>query len=144
MANKPRPNYFDQNIRQYGEDFLLTISPEKIQRDAKQRIFKEMIQGRIDYVAYNKYFTDSKFFENLLIASRDELQNNQLIATALELYDRSCPGNQLLIILKAKYQSLSYVYNVLYGALINVKTFGYNVGYLSDLSAILYQYRNQL
>lgn len=144
MANKPRPNYFDQNIRQYGEDFLLTMSPEKIQRDAKQRIFKEMIQGRIDYVAYNKYFTDSKFFENLFIASRDELQNNQLIACALELLDKTCPGNQLTIILKAKYQSLSYIYNVLYGALVNVKIAGYNIGYLSDLSAILYQYRNQL
>ena len=97
-----------------------------------------------DYVAYAKYFTDPKFFENLLIAAGDELQNNMIIANALDMYDKLYPGNNLTIVLKARYQSLAYVFNVLYNRLFDMKVNGYNIGCISDIAAVLYQYKNQL
>lgn len=140
--NKARQNYFEQNIRQYGEDFIMQLTPDKIQRAAKQRIFREMVQGQIDYVEYGKYFSDPKFFENLLIAAYDELCNNTRVRVALELLDLTYPGDNLTVVLKGKYYSLEYIYNVLYNRLLMMKTNGYNIGFLSDLSAQLYQYRN--
>lgn len=142
--NNNRQNYFDQQIRQNGTDFILSLSPEKIQRNAKTRIFREMVTGQIDYTVYGKYFTDSKFFENLFIACFDELQNNTLIANALQVYDMYYPGNQLTTILLGKHKSLAYVYNVIYNALYAMKMDNYNVGQLSGISAMLYDYRNIL
>jgi hypothetical protein len=144
MAQKNRQNYFDQSIRQFGEDFIMMLTPEKIQRSAKQRIFREMVQGHIDYSVYGKYFTDPKFFENLLIAAYDELNNNAIIKSALTEFDLHHPGNNLVVVLKGKYTSLEYIYGVIYGRLSQVKASGYNIGYLSDLSAVLYNYRNQI
>ena len=98
---KPRQNYFDQKIRQYGEDFLMSLTPNTIQNDAKRRIFKEMIQGHIDYSTYGKYFIDTKFFENLLVAAWNELQNNTIIRDALIEFDNKHPGINLVIINRA-------------------------------------------
>ncbi|MCM1142274.1 MAG: hypothetical protein NC453_27200 [Muribaculum sp.] len=143
-GNNNRQNYFDQQIRQNGPDFILSLSPEKIQRNAKTRIFREMVTGQIDYTVYGKYFVDSKFFENLFIACYDELQNNTVIAQALQVYDMYYPGNQLTTILLGKHRSLSYVYTVIYNALYTMKMDNYNVGHLSGISAMLYDYRNIL
>lgn len=142
--SKPKQNYIDQCLRQNGEDFIMYLKPDVIQRSAKQRIFREMVQGLYDYSVYGKYFTEPKFFENLLIAAADELQSNIVIRDALTLYDLQYPGNNLTVILKGKYISLVYVYQVLYDRLTAMKMSGYNVGYLADISGVLYQYKNQM
>ena len=141
---KNKQNYFDQTIRQYGDDFIMCLTPDNIQRSAKKRIFREMIQGHIDYSVYGKYFQDPKFLENLLIAAWDELKVNTLLLNALTEYDYNHPGDNYTITQKGRYTRLVYVYNVLYTALNNVKYYGYNVGYLSSLSSVLYQDRNIL
>ena len=142
--NKPRQNYFDQTIRQYGEDFVYCLTPDNIQRSAKRRIFKEMVQGQIDYSIHGKYFSDPKFFENLLIASWDELQNNSILLSALREYDLHHPGDNRVIINVGRYNSLVYIFTVLYNKLYYMKQDNYNVGHLADISAQLYQYRNLL
>lgn len=144
MANNNRQNYFDQSIRQFGDDFIMMLSPEKIQRAAKTRIFREMVQGNIDYSKYGKYFTDPKFFENLFIAAYDECINNTIILSALREYDFNHPGDNRVVIMIGKYQNLVYVYQILYNSLYTMKMNDYNVGILSNVSAMLYQYRNQL
>lgn len=144
MANN-KQNYFDQSIKQYQtEDFIMCLSPEKIQRAAKNRIFREMVQGNIDYTKYGKYYTDPKFSENLLIAAYDELVNNNIILTALREFDFNHPGDNRITIMIGKYQNLAYVYNVLYYSLLSLKMNNYNIGALSNISALLYQYRNQI
>ncbi len=144
MANNNQQNYIDQQIRNYGEEFITYLKPEQIQRNAKTRIFKEMIQGKFDYTVYGKYFADSKFFENLFVACYDELQNNTLIAMSLREFDLHHPGNQLTTILLGKYNSLVQVYTVLYNALYSMKFDNYNPGHLQGISAMLYNYRNLL
>ena len=143
MANN-RQNYFDQNIRQYGDDFIVALTPEKIQRAAKTRLFREMVQGYIDYTKYGKYYTDPKFSENLLIAAYDEYVNNSIIFIALREFDFHHPGDNRIVIMIGKHQNLTYVYQVLYNTLYAMKINDYNVGYLSNITAMLYQYRNQI
>jgi hypothetical protein len=131
-------------IRQYGENFIVMLTPEKIQRSAKQRIFREMVQGKINYTEYGNYFTDPKLFENLLIAAQDELNNNSILKYALTEFDFNHPGNNSVVLLKGKHTNLEYVYSVICNKLMMVKMDNYNIGYLSDLSTVLYSYRNQI
>ncbi len=142
--NKGRNNYFDQSIKQFGDNFLSFISPDRIQKAAKSRIFREMAQGMIDYGEYGKYFTDPKFFENLLIAANDELQNNMIIQTALMEFDLHHPNIQQIIILKGRYTNLTYAFRVIVNVLNAVKFDGYNISYLSDLSSMIGNYKNIL
>lgn len=146
---KRQQNFFEQNIeqslRQNGDDnFILRMDPGQIQKFAKKRIFREMAYNQIDYEACSKYFLDPKFFENLLQAAYDELNNNIILARALAEYDLNHPGNNLIGILRAKYTNLEYIYTILYDRLLCVKQSGFNLGYLSDISAVLLPYRNQI
>lgn len=134
-------NYFDFNIRKFNRnDFIVLMKPEQIQRDAKNRIFREMIQGYVDYEKYGSYYLDSKFLENIIISAENELMNSNIIANALKLYDISNPGNSLVIMNKNKYEQLSYVYNVLYAKLSMVKS-NQDISFLIDIQYILRDYR---
>lgn len=138
--NRPKQNYFDMKIRQQGEDFLLTESAKSIQISARRRIFREMVNGEIDYSMYGKYFMNSSFLENLLIPAKEELNNNAVIRDALINYDLCFPGT-IAGILKGKYVGLAHVYTVLVDKLECVKISG-NIGFLVDISAVLANYRN--
>lgn len=87
-------NYFTSSIRRFNtDDFITCLKPEQIQRSAKERIFREMVNGQIDYQKFGKYFLDSKFMDNIIIAAQNELTNNTCVSTALNLYDSMYPGN---------------------------------------------------
>ena len=110
--NQVQNNYFTSNIRRYNrEDFVCMMKPEQIQRDAKNRIFRELVQGKIDYSIYGKYFLEPKFIDNLIISADNELRNNTTILNQTIL-------NRL---------NLVRMYS--------------NVGYLTDLSAVLVNQR---
>ena len=47
MKRKTRPNYFQMNVTNFGEDFPARKSPLDIQRDAKN-IFNDIAYGNID------------------------------------------------------------------------------------------------
>lgn len=137
-------NYFTaMNLKYKTSDFVFYLKPEQIQKAAKDRIFKEMIQGKIDYSIFGLYFNDSKFLENLLIAAQDELINNSTIRDALGLYNSTYPGNQIVVNLGIRYNSLSQVFQVLFDKLTYVKSTG-NVGYLADIQYVLAPYKNTL
>ncbi len=142
--NKGRNNYFDQNIKQYGDNFLSIVRPDSIHKAANRRIFREMSQGMIDYGEYGKYFIDPKFFENLLIAANDELQNNMIIKTALMELDLHHPNIQQVTILKARYTNLEFVFNIIVNTLNMVKFDGYNISHLSNLSSAIGGFKNLL
>ena len=145
MQQKQENNFFSNMKKKYDgvPNFVWYLKPEQIQKSAKDRIFREMIRGQISYDDNGQYFQDSKFLENLIIAAQDELINNSTIRDALVYYDSSLPGNQNVITLRARYENLVYIYNVLYNKLMNVKMSG-NVGCLIDIQNILGAYRNAL
>jgi hypothetical protein len=137
-------NYFTSMNQKYKtSEFVFYLKPEQIQKAAKDRIFKEMIQGRIDYSIFGFYFNDSKFLENLLIAAQDELINNSTLRDALALYNTTYPGVQNAMNLFSRHDALSRIYSVLFDKLTFVKSTG-NVGYLADIQYVLAAYKNAL
>lgn len=136
MAKQPN-NYFTSTISRYNnEDFVHFLKPEQIQRSAKERIFREMVRGQIDFGIYGKYFQDSKFLENILIAATDELNNNIAVNAALEYYDMNRPGDMIIIRNRVKHSNLVIIYTALVTRLNTVKLTG-NIGYLTDLPYVL-------
>ena len=143
--NKRGINYFDSMERRYQDapNFVIYLKPEQIQRSAKERIFREMVKGNVDYSEHGRYFQDEKFLENVLTAARDELSNNITIRNALVFQDTHMPGIESVIALRARYEILCYVFNILVSKLEMVKLTD-DIGHLVDIPYILSGYRNQL
>jgi hypothetical protein len=141
--NNNQNNYFVSMQRRFNrEDFIVCLKPEQIQRSAKERIFREMVRGQIDYSVYGGYFLDSKFLENLLIAADNELRNNSCVAEALGYYDMHvCPGSALVISNKTRYEQLRYIYSILCSRLNALKLTG-DIGTLIDIQYVLADFRN--
>lgn len=138
-------NYFDMMLDRFNgdQDFVLKITPEQIQRSAKQRIFREMVKGEIDYTKYGQFFINPKFLENLIIAAQDELTNKTVISNALRFYDLSFPGSIDVIHNCNLYQNLAVIYNVLYSKLNSLKFCG-DIGILIDIQYILKDYKKYM
>ncbi len=136
-------SWFSSMRRRYPDapNFIIYLKPEQIQRSAKERIFREMVRGQIDYSEYGQYFSDSKFLENLIIAASDELISNSTLRDALVFYDMYNPGIQNVITERAKKENLVFVFNILLDRLTTVKMSG-NIGYLTDIQYVLNSYRN--
>ena len=133
-------NYFTTMISRYNnEDFVPLIKPEQIQRSAKERIFREMVRGQIDYTVHGKYFQDNKFLENLLVAANDEYNNCVAISNALSFYDIHCPGQIGVVRNNIKYANLVSIYYILYNKLYSIKVDG-NIGVLTDIPYVLKEY----
>lgn len=137
-------NYFSNTIRRYNtDDFVRFLKPEQIQKSAKERIFREMVRGQIDYVEYGKYFVDSKFLENLIIAADNELTNNNTIYNALRYYDLNFPGQIVVIHNITRFSGLCFIFDNLLQRLNNVKVSS-NIGHLADIQYVLSNYRNYI
>lgn len=136
-------NYFTNLEKKFPDDpnIVAHLKPEQIQKGAKERIFREMVKGQIDYSIYGRYFLDPKFIGNLLIAANDELNNNSTLREALSFYDRYNPNNPKMITLLNKHTCLEQIYGVLVDKL-NMVSMYENIGYLTDISYILANYRN--
>ena len=137
-------NFFSFMISKYNdENFIIYLKPEQIQKSAKDRIFREMVKGQIDYSIYGKYFQDPKFLENVLIAAQDELNNNTVILNALTFQDLYMPGMAEVINMKSRYQIYEFIYQHLVTRLMNVKQTG-DVGFLVDIQYVLGSYKNYI
>ncbi len=126
-------NYFTSSIKHYGtDDFIPLLRPEDIQRSAKERIFREMVRGKIDYPEFGKHYLDSKFLANLIVACENELTNNDVIAQSLILFDTVNPGHIEIIHNRTKFCYLVEIYRYLLDRLKTLEVTG-NVGVLTDI-----------
>lgn len=139
-ANKN--NYITNMIKQFGENWIVALKPDDIQRSGK-RIVKEMVKGQYDYETVGKYFLDGKFLDNLIISVKNELDSNILYFEAVTFYARYNPNIANIGAQISHLQALCHIYNMIYGRLSDVKQTG-NIGYLHDISAFLYSYRLHL
>ena len=135
-------SYIDNMVKNYGDNWIVTTTPDNIQRSAK-RIFKDMVKGTIDYQKHGKYFLDGKFLDNLIIACNNELEINTVYYNAMSFYIQYNPNIPNLGVHSNHLSSLCYIYQIILGKLNAVKTSG-NIGYLADTSSLLYTYRNHL
>ena len=100
-----------------------------------------MVRGNIDYEKYGQYFLDAKFLENLIIAVTNDYEVNSLHYNAMLMYQQVYPSTP------TAYINHDYALMVIYGTIMNklnqVKN-DQNVGWLADIGAILYHYKNHL
>lgn len=131
-------NYFSSMIKRFdgNVDFVSLITPEMIQKSAKERIFREMSKGQIKYEEYGNYFLDPKFLDNLIVAANDELNNNATVCKALEYFDLTFPGDQSVYINRVRYSCLLNIYSIIFQRLSMVKATG-NIGSLTDIQYVL-------
>ena len=135
-------NYFTNMINQRGEDWIVTVRPDEIQNSAR-RIVKDMAKGTIDYEKVGRIFLDPKFIENLLIGVSNELESNTFNYEGCSLLFQQNPNRPNLSQHLGHLTRLLYVYNTVYQRLGAVKQTG-NIGYLADLSGLLYNDRNHI
>lgn len=137
-----KSSYIEGMIKQYGENWIVALSPEDIQRSAK-RLVKEMVRGFIDYEKYGHYFLDGKFIDNLIVAVNNEYEINSLHYNALCVYRNLYPMVPNLSIHINHDYVLCNIYGTIYQKLQMVKN-TQNVGWLMDTSALLNQYKAHL
>ena len=140
---KHQNNYFTSMLKRFQDgNIVWHLKPEQIQKSAKERIFKEIVKGQIDYSQFGQYFTDPKFLENLLIAANDELNNNTVVRDALIYKDFYLPGDPDVTRLKVRYGALVYIFQIIISRINAVKMTG-DVGFLTDIQFVLEQWKNQ-
>ena len=134
-------NYFTTMIKKYNRnDFIIALKPKQIQRSAKERIFREMVKGQIDYAQLVSYYLDSKFLENLIIAADNELKNNIACESALSFYDLNFPGQSIIIHNKTKFSNLRIVFETILQRLDYLKMTG-EIGCLTDIHIVLANFK---
>lgn len=138
---KPR-TYFDNMIKQYGDNWIGALSPESIQRQGN-RIVKDMVRGNVDYEAHGKYFLDSKFLENLIIACTNELEISSLHYNATVMYQSFYPHIPNINAIINHDWCLMYIYNTVLYKLKTVRNTG-NIGELFDIGGMLSTYKNHI
>lgn len=146
--------YFDNLKQTYGENWYVGLSPENIQKQSG-RIFKEMVKGYIDYEKYGNYFLDGKLTDNLIISANNELEVNTLLLNALSYYanvSANCDMNVRNIVQSygptvgseiTHLEALCQIYSVLLSTLKSIRE-TYNIGYLANVTTLLYNVRNHI
>lgn len=134
--------YIQQMFNQYGPEWINCLRPEDIQRNAK-RVIKDMVKGTISYEQFGNSFLDMKFLENLIISINNELQINMLNYNSCIFYYQHFPETLNLNAHIGHLDRLNVIYNTVLERLNYVKMTG-NIGYLADISGLLFNDRNHL
>ena len=131
--------YIQSMLNQYGEDWIVRVAPENIQRMTK-RIVKEIAKGSIDYEAVGRYMLDSKFLENLIIGISNELEINTLNLNACRFYYSYFPSTQNMGVHINHLERVNYIYMVILERLNFLKGTG-NLGVMVDIPGLLFSDR---
>jgi hypothetical protein len=135
-------SYIQMIANQRGENWLVTLRPEDIQNSTR-RIVKDMARGFIDYEKYGYAFQDSKFLENLFIGVSNELEINTLNYRSCQFYYQYYPQTPNMGPHIYHLERVIYAYTIVRERLNMVRQTG-NIGYLTDISGMLFNDRNHL
>lgn len=135
-------NYIKQMQNTYGENWIVALKPEDIQR-AGRRIVKEIVKGDYDYQESGNYFLDLKFLDNIIISVQNDLDMYTLYYNAVSFYKQYYPTIPNIGIQQNHLGTLCYIYSTILNRLQMVKN-SENIGWMADVSGLLYSYRNHL
>jgi hypothetical protein len=135
-------SYFTSMVAQRGPEWLMTLRPDEIQ-NATKKIVRDMAKGVVDYERFGSAFLDPKFMENLLIGLSNELESNTFNYNGCSMLLAAYPQTPNLPQHVAHLSKVVYAYNLVRNKLLDVKASG-NIGYLIDISGMLYNDRMHL
>lgn len=141
MANT-KQNYLQMMVKNYGENWVVTQTPDNIQRSSK-RIIKEIAKGCYDYEKQGQYFLNLKFLENLIIGLTNELEINTLNLTACRFMYQYYPNTPNLAQQINHLDAVVRLFDLVISRLKWVKETN-NIGYMVDLAGLMYTDRKHL
>ena len=75
--NKKPSNYFTQNIKQNGENFLQQKNPLQLKQDAL-RIFRDLARGKIDPEKEGQMFLEPTLLDSSILMAEEKYRNEQI------------------------------------------------------------------
>lgn len=91
---KQRPNYFQNNMNMFGDDFIARKTPIDIQKDAK-RIFSDLSYGNIDIQRDAIFFTNVNFLINLRTVALDNYKYHAFTSNGMKQIINQSTTNQV-------------------------------------------------
>ena len=134
-------NYFSINAQKFGDNFVAQKSAQDIQRDAKKKLFKDMVFGNIDYDVYGQYFTDATFLDNLITVAMNERDIHFIEAEALNQYDLTHPGGTIAPVKAVQHREAMLALDYIFQSLVNVKNSGMNIMYLTGITTAVHAWK---
>lgn len=131
--NKGRDNYFQASIKKYGPNFHHSKTLQMLQYDAKHRLFREMVEGKINYDEFGIYFTDPQYLDILIAQAQSLFHEHDVISNALLMfYDQI--GGPIPQQLGNRHRNVANVFFVITQQLNAVKATNYNIQYLTSIA----------
>ena len=130
---KKKDNYFDINLRDHDVNFINNKSNLDIQKDAKKRIFKDMIYGNIDYDVHGAFFTNPNFVDILITTAGIESQKHHVQTSALDEYYTKY-NDPVAFTLANQHRFCAYALDWIKYDLEMAKNNNYDIKYLTELT----------
>lgn len=121
---KKKPNYFDQKIQQFGDEFMTKMTILDLKKDAN-RILKDIGFANIDFsnMKYLRYFSDPVFVQTLLQASYDNWNYNNMTCVGLENYFQSNQYTQTDMDIYDIHNMARQAYSIMYNGLNDLMSY---------------------
>ena len=121
---KKKPNYFDQKIQQFGDEFMTKMTILDLKKDAN-RILKDIGFANIDFsnMKYLRYFSDPVFVQTLLQASYDNWNYNNMTCSGLETYFQSNQYSQTDMDIYDIHNMARQAYSIMYNGLNDLMSY---------------------
>lgn len=119
---KKGPNYFEMNIRSFGENFLERKTPLDIQKDAK-KIFMDLAHGNIDIDRDAIYFTNVNFLINLIQVATDNYWYHMYTSVGMKQILQSTQAKQIdavFVRIMERHDYTAKAYSILITYLTNI------------------------
>lgn len=135
-------NYFSQNIKEFGENFLKYKNPKNIENDA-MRVFRDLARRKVDIDKYGSYFLDDTFITILIKVASEKYIYFNVAWTGVDLLANTSQPNPDVINVLDKLSRSKQAYNIILLALNEIKRTR-NYAYLYSLVSQLNQFRFDL
>ena len=121
---KKKPNYFDQKIQQFGEEFMSKMTIMDIKKDAN-RILKDIGYANIDFtdIKYLRYFSDPVFIQALIQAAYENWNYNNVTCIGLETYFQSNQYSQADMDIYDIHNMARQAYLIMYNGLSDLMSY---------------------
>ena len=137
-----RPNYFQQNIQKFGENFLGQKNSNDMQLDAI-RVFRDIARGNIDVEEEGKYFLHPQFLESCIVAAFSKLSLHSINFNGVNLLVSQGANDETTMSILEYDRRCAEAYTIIYNQLNNIRNTG-DVNYLTVMVNNLKNYRNNI